>query len=70
MGTKLVPHQRPRASRTPRRRSGGVLHIGRDLLFVALLALYVVVLGQNWGVYAAAAMLATYRSRVRVDRAA
>lgn len=35
----------------------------RDLGFAAVVAVYVLVIGQNWGVYAAATMIAAYAQR-------
>lgn len=36
------------------------MRFGRALAFLAAVALYVLVLGQNWGFYAAATMIAAY----------
>lgn len=33
----------------------------RHLIFLAAVALYVVVLGENWGIYTAAILIALYR---------
>lgn len=41
--------------------SGLVLDVARDLLFLSAIGLYIVIVGQNWGVYAAAVMVETYR---------
>ncbi len=42
-----------------------VLEVARDLVFLLALAAYIVVIGQNWAVYAAAAMVAAYRQAFR-----
>lgn len=49
-------------SAAPAEVAGG---IGRDLVFLVAVALYIVVVGQNWGVYAAALMIAAYRTAFR-----
>lgn len=62
MSLREIARARSRSGPAP---GGAVLAVGRDLLFLSALGLYIVILGQNWGVYASAAMIAAYRSAFR-----
>lgn len=42
-----------------------VAGVGRDLLFLMVMGLYIVVVGENWGIYAAALMMGAYRNAFR-----